>query len=160
MRRFFCAWMNVGGIDVDVTCDGCAGYPVLAFTKTTGLITNPHRVLGSRTSGNEQICLVSAGLVPPAVGASGLHRTPRSARYVYLFNCECIKSPRRGWPLRLPAQNGSLDSDIGRCSLLCWMPRYPRRGGLPRPPAETVMNVCATNATQPICRVMSHSGLG
>ena len=53
MRRFFCAWMDVGGIDVDVTCDGCAGYPVPAFTKTTGLITNLHWLAGSRTSGNE-----------------------------------------------------------------------------------------------------------
>ena len=35
-----------------------------------------------------------------------------------------------------------------------------RRGGLPRPPAETVMNLCATNTTQPNCRFMSHSGLG
>ena len=96
--------MDVGGIDVDVTCDGCAGYPAPAFTKTTGLITNPRRLVGSRTSGNEQLCLVFAGLIPPAVGASGLHRTPRSARYVYLFYCECIKTPRRGGPPCPPAQ--------------------------------------------------------
>jgi hypothetical protein len=35
------------------TSDGCAGYPVSAFTKTTGLITDIRRVAGSRTSGNE-----------------------------------------------------------------------------------------------------------
>ena len=30
-------------------------------------------------------------------------------------------APRRGGPPCPPAQNGSLDSDIGRCSLLYWM---------------------------------------
>jgi hypothetical protein len=50
MRRFFCAWMDVDG--VAVIRGGCAVYPVLAITKTTGLITNPHRVLGCRNRGN------------------------------------------------------------------------------------------------------------
>ena len=63
--------MDVDG--VDVTCGGCAVYPVPAFTKTTGLITNLRGLADSRTSGNEQFCLVSAGPVPPVVGASGLH---------------------------------------------------------------------------------------
>ena len=154
---FFCAWMDVGGSDVDVICDGCTGCPVPAFTKTTGLITNPRRLAGSRTSGNEQLCLVSARLVPPAVGASGLHRTPRSARYVYLFYCECIKVPRRGGPPCPPAQNGVLTSVHDR--LVSISQKSRRRGGLPRPPAEAVMNVCATNTTQPSSRFMSHSGL-
>ena len=112
--------MDVDG--VDVKCGGCAVYLVPAFTKTTGLIANPRGLAGSRISGNEQLCLVSAGLVPPVVGASGLYRTPRSARYVYLFYCECIKSPRRG--------------------------------GLPRPPVLTDMNVYAMNATQLMCRLL------
>ena len=66
MRRFFCAWMDVGGVHVYVAVirGGCAVYPVPAFTKTTGLITNPHRVLGSRNRGSEQLCLMPAGLDP------------------------------------------------------------------------------------------------
>ena len=79
---FLClAIRYVGGVDVDVdvTRSGCAVYPVPAFTKTTGLITNPHRVLGSRNRGNEQLCLVPTGQAPPVVYASGLHRIPRSA---------------------------------------------------------------------------------
>jgi hypothetical protein len=40
-------------------------------------------VLGSRNRGNEQLCLMPAGLHPPVVYASGLHRTPRSARHVF-----------------------------------------------------------------------------
>jgi hypothetical protein len=71
--------------------DGCAGYPVSAFTKTTGLITDIRRLAASRTSGNEQLCLVSAMLHLPAVGASGLHRTHRSARYVCLFMLRMYK---------------------------------------------------------------------
>ena len=74
--------MDVGGVHVYVAVirGGCAVYPVPAFTKTTGLITNPHRVLGSRNRGSEQLCLMPAGLYPPVVYASGLHRIPRSAR--------------------------------------------------------------------------------
>ena len=74
---FFCARMDVGGSDVD--CGGCAVYPVPAFTKTTGLITNPRQLLGSRNRGSEQLCLISTSLAPPLVYASGLHRIPRSA---------------------------------------------------------------------------------
>jgi hypothetical protein len=33
--------------------DGCAGYPVSAFTKTAGLITDIRQLVGSRTSGND-----------------------------------------------------------------------------------------------------------
>ncbi len=77
--------MDVGGFDadVDVIRRGCAVYPVPAFTKTTGLITNPRRVLGSRNRGNEKLCLIPTGLPPPVVYASGLNRTPRSARCVF-----------------------------------------------------------------------------
>jgi hypothetical protein len=82
MRRFFCAWTDVLNA---ATRDGCTGYPVSAFTKTAGLITNLRRLAGSRTSGSDQLCLVFAMLHLPAVGASGLHRIPRSVRYVYLF---------------------------------------------------------------------------
>jgi hypothetical protein len=70
--------MDVDG--VAVIRGGCAVYPVPAITKTTGLITNPRRVLASRNRGNEQLCLMSAGLAPPVIYASGLHRTPLSAR--------------------------------------------------------------------------------
>ena len=100
MRRFFlCLDVRyVGGVDVDVdvTRGGCAVYPVPAFTKTTGLITNPHRVLGSRNRGSKQLCLMPAGLVPPVVYASGLHRTRRSARDVGLLDDEtrCWRSCR------------------------------------------------------------------
>ena len=78
---FFCAWMDVVGVIVYVAVirGGCGVYPVPAFTKTTGLITNPRRVLGSRNRGNEQLCLVPTGQAPPVVYASGLHRIPRSA---------------------------------------------------------------------------------
>ena len=77
--------MDVGGVHVYVAVirGGCAVYPVPAFTKTTGLITNPHRVVGSRNRGNEQLCLVPTGQAPPVVYASGLHRIPRYARYAY-----------------------------------------------------------------------------
>jgi hypothetical protein len=75
--------MDVDGVDVGVTLRGYAVYPVPAFTKTTGLITNPRRVLGSRNRGNEQLCLIRTGLPLPVVYASGLHRTPRSARCVF-----------------------------------------------------------------------------
>jgi hypothetical protein len=54
---------------VEVACGGCAVYPVPAITKTTGLITNPRRVLGSRNRGNEQLCLIPIGLAPPVVYA-------------------------------------------------------------------------------------------
>ncbi len=61
---------------------GCATCPLSAFTKTTGMIINIHRALGSRNRGNTLFCLVSVWLTPPVVYASGLHRTRRSARYV------------------------------------------------------------------------------
>ena len=64
---------------------GFTAYPLSAFTKTTGMITNPHRVLGSRNRGNAPFCPVSEWLIPPVVYASGLHRTLRSARYVGWF---------------------------------------------------------------------------
>ena len=98
MRRFFYAWIDVLNAG---TRDGCTGYPVPAFTKTTGLITDIRRLAGSRTSGNEQLCLVSAMLHLPVVGASGLHRTPRSARYVCLFMLQMYKIS--------PTQKGSTD---------------------------------------------------
>jgi hypothetical protein len=98
MRRFFCAWIDVFNAG---TRDGCAGYPVSAFTKTAGLITDIRRLTGSRTSGNDQLCLATVMLYPPAVGASGLHRTPRSARYVCLFTLRMYKVS--------PTQKGSTD---------------------------------------------------
>ncbi len=64
---------------------GFAECPLSAFTKTTGMITNIHRVLGSRNRGNTLFCLMSVWLTPPVVYASGLHRTRRSARYVGWF---------------------------------------------------------------------------
>ena len=84
--------LYVDGVDVDVvvTLDGCAVYPVPAFTKTTGMITNIHRVFGSRISGNKQLCLMPAGLLLPAVGASGLHRTRRSARYAVFSDLDFV----------------------------------------------------------------------
>ena len=82
--------MDVGGVDVGVTLRGCAVYPVPAFTKTTGLITNPRRVLGSRNRGNEQLCLIPTGLASPVVYASGLHRTPRSARYAVFSELDFV----------------------------------------------------------------------
>jgi hypothetical protein len=117
---FFCAWVDVLNA---ATRDGCAGYPVSAFTKTAGLITDIRRLVGSRTSGNEQLCLVSAMLHLPAVGASGLHRTPHSARYVDRSSNECIKSPLQ--------RRGQLAKSWPRD------PNPPCRGGLPRPPAIT-----------------------
>ncbi len=77
--------MDVVGVTVYVAVirGACAVYPVPAFTKTTGLITNPRRVLGSRNRGNEQLCLISTSLAPPVVYASGLDRIPRYARYAY-----------------------------------------------------------------------------
>ena len=72
-------------------------YPVPAFTKTTGLITNPHRVLGSRNRGNEQLCLMPVGLVPPVVYASGLHRIPRSARYAVFSDLDFVLQILRVW---------------------------------------------------------------
>ena len=64
---------------------GITAYPLSAFTKTTGMITNIHRALGSRNRGNTLFCLVPERLTPPVVYATGLHRTRRSARYVGLF---------------------------------------------------------------------------
>ena len=61
---------------------GFTACPLPAFTKTTGMIINIHRVLGSRNRGNTLFCLVPERLTPPAVYASGLHRTRRSARYI------------------------------------------------------------------------------
>jgi len=84
--------------------DGCAGYPVSAFTKTAGLITDIRRLAGSRTSGNDQLCLASALLHLPAVGASGLHRIPRSARYVYLFSLRMYEV--------FPKQKGATDEKL------------------------------------------------
>ena len=58
--------MDVVGVSVYVADirSGCAVYPVSALTKTTGLITNPRRVLGSRNRVSEQLCLMPAGLYP------------------------------------------------------------------------------------------------
>jgi hypothetical protein len=87
------------------------------------LITDIRRLAGSRTSGSDQLCLVSAMLHLPAVGASGLHRTPHSARYVDRSSNECIKSPLQ--------RRGQLAKSWPRD------PNPPCRGGLPRPPAIT-----------------------
>ncbi len=82
--------MDVDGVDVGVTLRGYAVYPVPAFTKTTGLITNPHRILGSRNRGNKQLCLIPTGLPPPVVYASGLHRIHRSARYAVFSDVDFV----------------------------------------------------------------------
>ncbi len=58
---------------------GSTAYSAPAVTKTTGMITNPRRVAGSRNRGNEKFCLVSVSLTPPVVYASGLPQTRRSA---------------------------------------------------------------------------------
>jgi hypothetical protein len=91
-------------------CCGFTAYPLSAFTKTTGMTTNIHRVLGSRNRGNTLFCLVPDRLTPPVVYASALHRTRRSARDVGLLDdetccwrsCRCMKTPRRGGPLCPP----------------------------------------------------------
>ncbi|MEY3601224.1 MAG: hypothetical protein RL169_468 [Armatimonadota bacterium] len=45
---------------------GFTACSVTAVTKTTGIITNPRRVAGSRNRGNEMFCLVNVWLTPPA----------------------------------------------------------------------------------------------
>ena len=60
-------------------CCCFTAYPLSAFTKTTGMTTNIHRVLGSRNRGNAPFCPMSDWLTPPVVYASGLHQTRRSA---------------------------------------------------------------------------------
>jgi len=80
-------------------CCGFTAYPLSAFTKTTGMTTNIHRVLGSRNRGNTLFCLVPDRLTLPVVYASGLHGTRRSARDVGLLDdetrcwqsCRCMK---------------------------------------------------------------------
>jgi hypothetical protein len=58
-----------------------AGYPVPAFTKTTGADTNQRPPILPAHRGDVTFCSTPVQLVFPAVGASGLYQTPRYARY-------------------------------------------------------------------------------
>jgi hypothetical protein len=60
---------------------GSAGYPVPAFTKTAGAVTNQR--LPNRPAHRGDVTFCSTPVTPafPAVGASGLYQTPRCARY-------------------------------------------------------------------------------
>ena len=64
---------------------GIAAYLVPAFTKTTGMITNPHRVLGSRNRGNASFCPVSEWLIPP--GRLCLRPPPNTPLRTIRFCC-------------------------------------------------------------------------
>ena len=60
---------------------GSTGYPVPAFTKTTGAITNQRLPILPAHRGADIFYSIPVTHVFPAVGASGLYQTPRCARY-------------------------------------------------------------------------------
>jgi hypothetical protein len=60
---------------------GSAGYPVPAFTKTAGAVTNQRLPILPAHRGDVTFCCTPVTPAFPAVGASGLYQTPRYARY-------------------------------------------------------------------------------
>jgi hypothetical protein len=70
-----------GDWDSGTSILGSAGYPVPAFTKTAGAVTNQRLPILPAHRGDVTFCSIPVMPAFPAVGASGLYQTPRCARY-------------------------------------------------------------------------------